>query len=96
MALAFGRALPACNANSPNLSQIEGIVLTDLESGKTLEQTEADVASLYAGQPGADVVAIVNDAIALLIDAGVLPAQWVPKAVEWHTAETSKITSRVH
>lgn len=63
----------------PELDRVEQIVATDLGAGKTPEQIEADVAVLLCGgaDSGAaplcvDAVIVVNDAVAFLIDTGVL------------------------
>ena len=72
----------ACTpAETAQASKVEGVVLADIVAGKSLETIEQDVAVLFAGQPGADIVAIVNDALALLIDMHVVPIANVPTAL---------------
>jgi hypothetical protein len=68
-------------------AKVEQVILNDLATGKTLQQVEADVATVLAGQPGADVVIIVNDALAFLIDIGVIPPGILPSAKSMY-AET--------
>ena len=88
-------ALEACTpAQAAVLSHIEQVVLNDLTAGKTASQIEADVAVLLAGQPGADVVMIVNDAIALLIDLGVIPPGVIPQAMAVHAEMKAKLAAR--
>ena len=60
--------------------QIEQAILADLAAGKTRTQVIVDVGALLAGQPGADVARIVADAIAFLIDTGVIPPNILPAA----------------
>lgn len=67
-------------AQQAEYTQIEQTVLADLQAGKTLAQIEQDVGQLVAGQPGADVAEILNDALTLLIDLGVIPANILPTA----------------
>jgi len=61
-------------------AKIEQTVLDDFLAGKTIVQIETDVAALVAEQPGADVVAIVNDILGLLVDLGKIPPNLIPKA----------------
>jgi hypothetical protein len=80
----------ACTpANQAEATQIENVVLADLAKGDSLEQIEADVATIVAGKPGADVVVIVNDALQLLVDLGLIPANELPQVkimiVKLHT-----------
>lgn len=78
--------VPACTpADQAIEAKIEQTVLSDFEAGDGLPQIETDVAKLVAGQPGADVVIIVNDALGLLIDLGLIPANDVPKAKAMRT-----------
>lgn len=80
----------------PELDAIEKTVLADVEAGKTAEQIEADVAKIVAGQAGVDIVILVNDALAFLIDAGLVPSNWVPQAKALAATETGKISARKH
>ena len=63
-------------------TQIDNIVLADLKAGKTLPQIEDDVAAIVLpGNASADIVTIVNAAIAMLLNlTGVVPANIVPLA----------------
>ena len=69
-------------AQSAELSQIEQIVLADVMAGKTSEQILEDVAAKVAKKPGIDVVIIAVDVLTLLVDTGVIPPQYLPKAQE--------------
>ena len=82
MGVAVGAyALTDCTpAQGANVENIPALVLADLAQGKTVPQIEADVAKLLAGQLGADADVIVEDAIVLLVDAGVIPASVLPFA----------------
>jgi hypothetical protein len=78
-AIAFDTA--GCTpAQQAILGQVETIILDDLAMGKTLTAIEADVARVFAGQTGVDIVLIVDEAIVLLIDAGLIPANILPYA----------------
>lgn len=66
----------------PSLSQIEQVVLTDLEAGKNLEQIEADVKAITPA--GADVVTLVDDALIVLSDLGVIPSANLASAQAMH------------
>lgn len=75
----------ACTpAQVAEAKSIEQLVLADLEAGKPVEAIESDVAVLLCGQPNAsacvDVVVVLNDALTLLIDSGVIPANVLPRA----------------
>jgi hypothetical protein len=48
-------------------SNIENVVLTDFEAGKTIDQIEADVEAAYPAI--GDVVTVVDDALQVLIAA---------------------------
>jgi hypothetical protein len=86
-AIAFDTA--GCTpAQQAVLGQVEQIILDDLAMGKTLTAIEADVARVFAGQTGVDIVLIVDEAIVLLIDAGLIPAGVLPYA--------QKIAAEVH
>ena len=65
---------PAEQADVSEMGAVGTRVLVDLLSGMGYEATFADVAKMLAGQPGADVAAIVDDAIQFLIDEGKIPA----------------------
>ena len=76
--------LTACTpAQQAEVKSVEQTILHDLSQGKTLEQTELDVATIIAGQPGADAVIVFNDALALVIDAGWVPADLMQEALQW-------------
>lgn len=75
-------------------AKIEQTILNDLATGKTLEQVETDVAVLLVGQPGADIVVIVNDALAFLIDIHAIPANILPQAQTMLAQEHAKLTAR--
>jgi hypothetical protein len=85
LAGALGLSNTSCKGvNFPQLDKVEQIVLNDLAScGATpacVQQMESDVATLIAGQAGADAVKLLNDALTLLVDAGLVPADLLPKA----------------
>lgn len=71
--------------------QVDNLVLADIRAGDVLNQIETDVAKLVAGQPGADVVMIVDDALALLIDLNAIPPNLIPTAIKMRTEEESKL-----
>jgi hypothetical protein len=74
-------AINCTPAQQAETQQIENVVLADLKAGKTLPQIEDDVAAIVLpGQAGADIVTIVNDAISLLVDVGVISGDLVAKA----------------
>ncbi len=75
---------PAQIAEEQRIEQtilVEQTILADLVACKTRQQIEADVATIIAGQPGADVAAIVDAALVLLVDVGVIPPNVLPTAV---------------
>lgn len=69
-------------------------VFADFTAGMPLPQIEADVAKTVAGQPGADAVVLVNDALALLIHAGVVPAGSLPQANAMLLQSAAEITAK--
>jgi hypothetical protein len=70
-----------CSPAAQALEQrVEQTVATDLANGVALPQIEQDVAKVLAGQVGVDVVVVVQDAIAFLIDMGIIPASVQPYA----------------
>lgn len=80
--LAFGVATQGCSpAIQAEAKSIEQLVLTDLAAGKTDVQIEADIANLLVGQVGVDAVVLLNDALQLLIDAGVIPPDLMANAL---------------
>lgn len=79
---------------APKLSQVEQTVLDDLAMGKSAEEIERDVAQDLAGQPGADATKLVQDAIALLEDLGVIPPNVLGHAQDVARAEKMKIEAR--
>lgn len=86
--LGIGATVSACTpAQQAEWSQIEQTVLSDLAAGKTREQILADVGSIVAGRPGADVAIILDDALEFLIDAGVIPADVLRAATKMHAEE---------
>ena len=74
LATTLAASAPACTpAQQAEFTQIENVVLADFKAGKTRIQIEDDVAAIVIpGNAGADVVAILDEAIALLIDSGAL------------------------
>lgn len=91
-----GAALPACTpAQSAEAVQIEQVVLADIEQSKTIVQIELDVTNILVSagiQKTADeIVVIVNDVLAYLLDLGQLPAMYVPQAETMHKQLTMKI-----
>lgn len=72
-----GCANPAVQAL---LSNVEQLVLNDLAAGKSRADILADVGKLVAGQPGADVGLILADALQVLIDLHVIPANILGRA----------------
>ena len=78
------------------VENVTAIVLTDVLSGtETYEQMFADVATAVAGQAGADVAAILDDAIQFLIDAGKIPAS-VAEAGPSLLAKAQAVQGRAH
>jgi hypothetical protein len=64
-----------------DVQKATAIVIADLEVGRTEPQIEADVAQALAGQPGADVVIVVNDILRVLVDTHVInPPPWLETA----------------
>jgi hypothetical protein len=82
LATLLGFGLIACGTPAQQAveAKVEQTVLADIVAGKTLQQIEADVAQLVAGQPGADAVIITNDILAFLVDIGVIPPNVLPQA----------------
>jgi hypothetical protein len=96
-AAAVSLTQPACNsAAAPIFSQVEQTVLSDIEAGKTDAQIEQDVAALLgeqlfdAGAVTEEVVVVVQDAVAVLIDLGVIPPQFGPFAAALHQRESER------
>lgn len=98
----------ACTpAQQAEATKIENVVLLDLAAGyatgtpyiQILDKINTDVGALVAGQVGVDVALIVNEALALLIDTGEIPANQLPSAkamvVQLHTATTVKAPANV-
>lgn len=109
-ALAFGVLVtlivlfgPGCTgAAAPVFSAVEQVVLDDLNAGKTVAQIEVDVARVLGnavadggGGVAVDIVTVVQDAVALLIDAGVVPESVVPYAKTVLGSERAKLAARV-
>lgn len=68
-------------AQSAVWASVETVVLHDLENGVTsLETIDVDVARALDGQVGVDIATVVNDALTILIDLGVIPAKDLPTA----------------
>jgi hypothetical protein len=87
----LGASQQACSpAQMAEADKVEQTVLADIVAGKTLPQIESDVATLVAGQPGADVVVLVDDALTFLVDLGVVPASVLPYAKSLIAAEHPK------
>jgi hypothetical protein len=96
-------AVPLTQCNSaavPIFSQVEQTVLSDIEAGKTDAQIEQDVAALLgeqlfdAGAVTEEVVVVVQDAVAVLIDLGVIPPQFAPFATALHQRESEKVAAK--
>lgn len=88
LALAFvpAVAMTGCTpAQTAELQNIENVVMADLSNGKTLQQIEDDVATIAVGKVGPALVAIVDDALAFLIDSGLVPASILPTAQKYHS-----------
>lgn len=91
-------AIGCTPAQQAEATKIENVVLLDLAAGyatgtpyiQILDKIDTDVGALVAGQVGVDVALIVNEALALLIDTGEIPANQLPTAkaivVQLHTA----------
>lgn len=83
--LAFGAS--ACTpAQTASWQKVPGIVAGDLEKGDTLQQIEDDVATDLVGVAGPELVTIVDDAIAFLIDSGALSIAAQSRAEAMHTS----------
>jgi hypothetical protein len=72
---------PAQQAQAVNVT---GVVLSDLLAGKDLPTIEADVTRALAGAGVVvtDIAAIVEDALNLLLDAGLVPPSLLPRAAD--------------
>jgi hypothetical protein len=93
--IVVGAAATACTpAQSAILSSVEQTVLNDIVAGKTRIQIELDVASLLAGQPGVDVLTVLNDALAVLIDLGVVPPSFLTQTKAMHAELTKAVMIR--
>jgi hypothetical protein len=68
-------------AQQAQITKIEQIVLADILAGKTRAQIEADVGQALAGQAGADIAAIVDEVLMLLVDLGAIPAADLPRVM---------------
>lgn len=89
--IAFGAAVTGCTpAERAEAQTIEQLVLHDIQAGKGEQQIEADIAALLAGQPGVDVVIILNDALAFLIDIGAIPSDLMGAALNMKTSVAPK------
>lgn len=89
-------AWPLASACTPAqvaaIEDVPGLVLQDLEAGKTLPQIEADVSAsiVCPGAPAGscktaqEIDAIIDDALVLLTDLGVIPPGILPAANAMH------------
>jgi hypothetical protein len=67
----------------PSFATIEQTVLDDIKIvGETAEKIEADIAPFLA--PGSDVVVVLDDALILLSDLGLIPSPNLPAAQAMH------------
>lgn len=100
IALIIGSAITGCAdpALAPLEPQIEKVVLADVLAGDTLPHIEADVSAIIAatGKPAADVVLMVNSALALLIDTGVIPQADLDYAHMLFAASHAKVAAKLH
>jgi len=77
--------MAACipSGSVPTFTSVEQTILKDITIvGETVEQIETDVAPLLPA--GSDIVAIVDDALSLLADLGLIPAPNLPAAQAMH------------
>lgn len=82
----------ACTpAETATFTSVEQTVLTALENGTALALIETEVKSLVPA--GADVDAIINEAITLLHDLGVLPPNVEPVASAVQTEAVAKVAA---
>ena len=89
--IAFGAAVTGCTpAERAEAQTIEQLVLHDIQAGKGEQQIEADIAAQLAGQPGVDVVIILNDALAFLIDIGAIPSDLMGAALNMKASVAPK------
>jgi hypothetical protein len=89
---------PACKGiNFPTLDAVEQVVLTDLETCGTstacLEKMDADVAKLFNNPTVTLVDSVINDAITFLIDAGIIPANFMGEAKHLQGVKRLKLVS---
>lgn len=101
---ALGLTQQGCKgAQFPSLNAVEQVVVDDLMSCGSgpvcVSKMEQDVATLIAQgllgpTEGTDAVMLVKDALQLLIDAGVLPQDVLPKAKSCLSAEKLKLSIR--
>ena len=95
VAVLFGACTPAQVAQQ---TQIEQTVLNDLKAGKSFPAIEADVCAIVdPSSPQTCTVGavIVNDAVTLLIDLGVIPANLIPSAVALKLESTLAIAKQL-
>jgi hypothetical protein len=86
----------ACTpAQTAEWQEVEQTVLTDFNAGKTAEQIEADVAKIVIpGNASADVVAILNDALSLLIDSGAIQDIALARAKAMQVALAARVQKK--
>lgn len=87
--LAF--VLSCTAAQQATWTRVEQVVFDDLAQGKSRQQIEVDVGTVLAGQVGADIARIVDEAIVLLLDTGAIPPNVIPIAQQ-RLAEHHKVT----
>ena len=80
-----GALLAGCTpAESAKWSQVEAVVLADVNAGKNLQQIESDVAGIVIGADAPLVLTIVDDALTVLEDLGAFSLADMPHEADVH------------
>ena len=79
-------------AQQADITKVEQTILTDLENGTVLSDIEAAVRALVP--QGADVDVIINDAITLMHDLGIIPANVLPVALDMQSKLAVKLQAK--
>ena len=95
IAIVIGTQADCTPAQGANVANIIPTVLADLIASKTIPQIEVDVAGLIGGPAGADIALIVQEAVTLLVDSGVVPANVLPYAREVQAKEGAKAAAHL-
>lgn len=93
LVLGIGSGVIACGTNGPAWARAFSDVITDIQNHETLEQIEINVAADlgFAGVVNTVVSTFVVDAIDEAIALGLIPAAYVPTAVDMEKVEASRL-----